>query len=217
MLSVSVPSVVPPGPGLWKLNVSVLEEEGYFQLIRDFWSTWRRRKHLFPSLAKWWEVGKSRVKGLTISYCSQRSRSASQERDLLVRLAKHLKSRLDSGLVSCMGAYRSVLDRLSSLDSTTAKGAQVRSRVKWVEEGEVSSAFFFRLEKKRSADRWISALRNPNSSIVSSPSDLCASLSGFYSSLFSASSTDDTARDSLLDNISASLSLSLRLIAAKVC
>ena len=206
VLSVSVPSVVPPGPGLWKLNVAVLEEEEYFQLIRDFWSTWRRRKHLFPSLAKWWEVGKSRVKGLTISYCSQRSRSASQERDLLVRLAKHLKSRLDSGLVSCMGAYRSVLDRLSSLDSTAAKGAQVRSRVKWVEEGEVSSAFFFRLEKKRSADRWISALRNPNGSIVSSPSDLCASLSGFYSSLFSASSTDDTARDSLLDNISASLS-----------
>ena len=83
------------------------------------------------------------LKGLTISYCSQRYRSASQERDLLVRLAKHLKSRLDSGLVSCMGAYRSVLYRLSSLDSMAAKGAQVRSRVKCVEEGEVSSAFFF--------------------------------------------------------------------------
>ena len=98
--------------------------------------------HLFPFLAKWWEVGKSRIKGLTISYCSRRSMSASQERDLLVRLANHLKSRLDSGLVCCMGAYRSVLDRLSGLDSTAAKGAQVRSRVKWVEEGEVSSAFF---------------------------------------------------------------------------
>ena len=200
------PSLVPPGPGLWKLNVSVLEEEEYFQLIRDFWSTWRRRKHLLPSLAKWWEVGKSRIKGLTISYCSRWARSALQERDLLVRLAKHLKSRLDSGLVSCMGAYWSVLHRLSGLDSTAAKGAQVRSRVKWIEEGEVSSAFFFQLEKKRSADRWISNLRNPNGSIVSSPSDLCASLSGFYSSLFSVSSTDHTARDSLLDNISASLS-----------
>ena len=142
MLSVSVPSVVPPGPGLWKLNVSVLEEEEYFHPIRDFWSTWRRRKHLFPSLAKWWEVGKNKVKDLMISYCSRRSRSASQERDLLVRRAKHLKS-LDIGLFSCLGAYRSVLDRLFGLESTAAKGAQVRSQVKWVEEGEVSSAFFF--------------------------------------------------------------------------
>ena len=217
VLSVSVPSVVPPGPGLWKLNVSGLEEEEYFHLIRDFWSTWRRRRHLFPFLARWWEVVKSRVKGLTISYCSRRSRSASQQRDLLVRLAKHLRSRLDSGLVSCLRAYRSVLDRLSGLDSTAAKGAKVRSRARWVEEGEVSSSFFFRLEKKRSADRWISALRNPSSSIVSSPSNLWASLSGFYSSVFSVSSTDDTARDSLLDNISASLSLPPRLIAVKVC
>ena len=160
---------------------------------------------------------KSRVKGLTISYCSRRSRSASQQRDLLVRLAKHLRSRLDSGLVSCLRAYRSVLDRLSGLDSTAAKGAKVRPRARWVEEGEVSSSFFFRLEKKRSADRWISALRDPSSSIVSSPSNLWASLSGFYSSLFSISSTDDTARDSLLDNISASLSLPPRLIAVKVC
>ena len=147
VLSVSVPSVVPPGPGLWKLHVLVLEEEEYFQLIRDFWSTWRRRKHLFPSLAKWWEVGKSRVKGLTIFDCSRRSRSASQECDLLVRLAKYLSTRLDSGLVSCLGAYRSVLDRLSGLDSTAAKGAQVRSQVNRVEEFEVSSAFFSGLKR----------------------------------------------------------------------
>ena len=46
-------------------------------------------------------------------------------------------------MFSCLGAYRCVLDRLSSLDSMAAKGAQVRYWVKWVEEGEVSSAFSF--------------------------------------------------------------------------
>ena len=35
-LSVSIPDVVPPGPGLWKLNTSVLEEEGYVHLISNF-------------------------------------------------------------------------------------------------------------------------------------------------------------------------------------
>ena len=94
MLSVSVPIVFRPRHGLWKFIVSVFEKQGYFHLIRDFWSTWRRRKHVFPSLARWWEVGKSRIKGLTISYYSRRrSRSVSQERDLVVRLASHLNSR----------------------------------------------------------------------------------------------------------------------------
>ena len=40
-LSVSLPDVVPPGPGLWKLNTSVLEEEGYIHLISNFWNVWR--------------------------------------------------------------------------------------------------------------------------------------------------------------------------------
>ena len=53
VLSVSVPTVFRPRPGLWKFIVSVFEKQGYLHLIRDFWSTWRRRKHIFPSLARW--------------------------------------------------------------------------------------------------------------------------------------------------------------------
>ena len=52
----------------------------------------------------------------------------------------------------------SVLE-LAKFDLEVARGAYVRSRVRWVEEGESSSAFFFRLERKRGVDRRISALR----------------------------------------------------------
>lgn len=211
--SVSVPDVIPPGPGLWKLNVSILEDEAYYRLIADFWANWRRAKSRFSSLSKWWEAGKSRIKGLTISYCVQRSRVNSQSRDLLSRLAQHLKTRLDDGLISCLGPYHSVLAQLSRLDADAAKGAQIRSRVRWVEEGEVSSAYFFRLEKKRSADRWVSALRESNGTIISDPSDLCSSFSSFYSLLFTASPTDSVAQDSLLNNLSSTLSFDQ----AKLC
>ena len=40
---------------------------------------------------------------------------------------------------------------LDKLYAKNAKGAQIRSRVKWVEEGEKSSAYFLSLEKKRMA------------------------------------------------------------------
>ena len=83
LLSSSVPQASPLGSGLWKLNVSVLEEPDYFRLISDFWSGWRHRMPAFASLSDWWEMGKSRIKGLTIDYCCRRSQSKSQERDLL--------------------------------------------------------------------------------------------------------------------------------------
>ena len=124
---------------------------------------------------------------------------------MLSRLAVHLKLRVDEGQLSCLGPYHSVLSQLAQFDLQAARGAQTRSRARWVEEGEVSSAYFFRLEKKRSADRWVSALREPDGSIIFSPADLCSSLASFYSELFSSSSTDPVACETLLSNISSTL------------
>ena len=196
---------MPPGPGLWKFNTSILDDIEYFELISSFWANWRRRKICFSSLSDWWEAGKAKIKRLTVSYCVDRAKQSSRVRSLLARLADHLKIRVDEGHLSCLGPYRSVLGELARLDLEKAKGAQVRSRNRWVEEGETSSSYFFRLEKKRSAVSWISALRESDGTIVSSPSDLCHSFAAFYSSLFTASAIDSVARDSLLSNLSSIL------------
>ena len=205
LLRVTVPDVVPPGPGLWKLNISILEDEEYVHQVGEFWSNWCGRKSQFPSLGKWWEEGKSRIKGLSIRYCCSKSFASSVRRDLLSRLSAHLKERGDNGHLSLVGVYQSVLQQLADLDVEDAKGAQVRAQARWIEEGESSSAYFFRLEKKRGADRWIAAVRNDVGAIVSSPDDLCQSFASFYSSLFSAESIDVAAQESLLNNVESSL------------
>ena len=195
-LFMSFPDVVPPGPGLWKLNTSVLEEEGYVHLISKFWNGWRCQRYLFPSLDKWWEAGKSRIKGLSIRYCCSCSSAFSVKTDLLSRLSSHLKDWVDNGQLSLVETYHSVLHQLAEVDVEVAKGAQVRGCARWIEEGESSSAYFFHLEKKRGADRWISAIRNDDRTIILAPDDLCLSFSSFYSSLFTASSTDTSAEES---------------------
>ena len=206
LLSLSVPDVVPPGPGLWKLNISILAESAYFTLISSAWQDWRSSIPRFASLAKWWEGGKSLIKGLTIRYCCERSKTRSANRELLVRLIEHLKAKVDNGSSSCVAPYHSALEALAKIDLELAKGAQVRSRARWVEEGETSSAYFFRLEKKLGANRWISATRLDDGSIVSSPAELCASFTAFYDSLFSATPTDPQISASLLNNVSSTLS-----------
>jgi len=73
LLSTKVPDVLERGPGLWKLNCSVLSEDEYVDMVSSFWSHWRSRRESFPSVADWWERGKSRLKGLTITYCKERA------------------------------------------------------------------------------------------------------------------------------------------------
>ena len=41
LFSFSIPDVIPPGPDLWKLNISILQETAYVKLITDFWLVWR--------------------------------------------------------------------------------------------------------------------------------------------------------------------------------
>lgn len=101
-------------------------------------------------------------------------------------------------MLSVVGVYQSVLDHLADLDREVARGAQVGARARWVEEGESSFAYFFWLEKKRGADRKISALREVDGSIISSPDNLCRSFASLYSSLFFAPPSDGAARESLL-------------------
>ena len=200
-----LPDSVPMGPGLCKLNLSILEEDEYVSLITDFWFFWQRCQSGFSSLTRWWDAGKSHIKRLSINYCKNRNKSKCIERNILVNLVAHLKTHVDSGRLSLLPIYLSTLSRLDALDCEVARGAQVRARARWAEEGESSTAYFFRLEKKRATDRYISALRASDGSLVIDKDGLCNLLRSFYLDLFTAVPCDSSARAELLSHISSVL------------
>ena len=74
-----------------------------------------------------------------------------------------------------------------------------------MEEGESSSAYFFRLEKKNGTDRNISALRASDGTLITDKDGLCDVFRCFYLDLFSAAPCDSGARAELLPNISSVL------------
>ena len=125
--------------------------------------------------------------------------------DILCKLAAHLKVHFDSGRLSFLPVYLSTLSRLCALDLEVACGAQVRAQLRWVEEGESSSAYFFRLKKKNGTDNNISALRANDGTLVADKDGLCDVFHSFYSDLFSAAPCDSNACAVLLSNISSVL------------
>ena len=151
----SIPESFPRGPGRCKLNVPILRDLVFFQTVSDFWPRWRSRKPSFSFLQNWWDGGKGHLKSLAVRHCSGAHNKRSLSRSVLSALVCHLKGRINDGIFSLMPVYERVLAQLASFDLTEAEGARVRSRVKWAEEGETSSSFFLRLEKKRGTDSWI--------------------------------------------------------------
>ena len=73
-------------------------------------------------------------------------------------------------MVSCLDPYQSPLAELEHMDHVEAEGARVSVLVQWIEDGKASTAFFFRRDRKQSADRWISTLRGADN-VVSTDVD----------------------------------------------
>ena len=57
------------GPGLWVMNNTILKDNVYKNIISEFWESWKLQKGNFINLLLWWDIGKKRIKSLTIDYC----------------------------------------------------------------------------------------------------------------------------------------------------
>jgi hypothetical protein len=60
------------GNSYWKFNESLLENENYIKLIENFWKGWHSEK-LKYSLLDWWEIGKKKIKSLSITFSNKDS------------------------------------------------------------------------------------------------------------------------------------------------
>ena len=134
-------------------------------------------------------------------YCQRKSTDKNMLRGILVNLSLHLKNHIDMGRTSFLSIYESVQSRITAIDLHEAQGARVRSRIKWAEEGETSSSYFFRLEKKHGTEDWISAMRSEDGFIVSDISNICNSWVSFYSTLFTACQCDINIQNDLLSKV----------------
>ena len=67
--------------------MSLLADDFFRIEVCDFWKYWQRKKGLFSSLSKWWDVGKKKIQRIAIYYGSVKKREENTSRDLLNALA----------------------------------------------------------------------------------------------------------------------------------
>ena len=74
------------GPGLWKFNSSLAQDDDYTRLFSQFLQDWRLQKGRYPDLRTWLDKGKSHIRDITIEFeTSKRREKRSQRSDVAVR------------------------------------------------------------------------------------------------------------------------------------
>ena len=191
------------GPGVWKLNNDILNDQAFKNIFITFWSEWQLQKGRFGDIQTWWDLGKIKIKSLCREYCS--NKRANQDK-LLVSLRQEYTELLDerdkAPNANIPGERLEYLKtEIMGLESKSMEGVIIRSRIRYREEGEKCSKYFIDLEKTRAVNKTIDSLTSTQGEVLTEPEDILNEQVKFYTELYTDEGVDASAQDILLDNI----------------
>ena len=193
LITISNHNFFKPGPGLWKFNNSLINDETFINTFKNFIQNMINELNTNTSLDNQlkWELLKYEIRKFTISYCKQRTRKDVRERKYLENKLKTLENVLDND--DNLESYHNIKDKIEEIYEKKAEGARIRSKCLWYEEGEKSSKFFLNLEKRRGIQGQIRKLIVSNQEITHQ-NKIQNELLFFYETLFrnmSANTSED--------------------------
>ena len=156
------------GPGFWKFNNTLIQDNDFCALVSDLIDSFLLSRTSFPSDMVMWDSLKDEIKRFSISYSREKRRLFSWEKVSLINRLSSLRCRLAAGDSSVKLAISELELALKHLFDRQLESSKIRSRVKWLEDGETPSSYFLRLENERHTKASVTSLFNLDGSEVSS-------------------------------------------------
>ena len=194
------------GPGVWKLNNSLLSDEKFCGLIRETILEHIEFLSAFESIQAWWDFFKTSIKEVSISFARNKRRQLCRDRVNLTNRLIRLRQRLVAGDDSVQPLIDDTECALKSLYIREFEGVKIRSRAEWLEEGERPTRYFFKLEQTRIRKSRIHAIYDANGVEVTSQAEIAKAHVDFYTDLFSEEAIDLDRQSDLLSSLTNSLS-----------
>ena len=199
------------GKGYWKLNCHYLHHDtDFINLIKEKIEEFKQihnESDCNPNTL--WDSLKCFIIGIIIEYTARKKKEKKKEKDQLLSEIDKIKFQLSNDASSNNShvlKLEELEDKLNKLYDFETKGLIIRSRVRWLEEGEKNSKYFCNLENRSWQKKTISSLQDAEGNITSDPDKILKEIHSFYSKLYSnLDSVQDLANDdvnkALFDNI----------------
>jgi hypothetical protein len=189
------------GKGYWKLNVSHLNDMEYKKCIEAVVrETVDKYEHVIPYKSLW-DLLKIKVKEESIVYGVKKARKLKANKTALEDKIHKIDNELVNNYTKNKFLERQQIKHtLDSLLHERAKGAQIRSRAQWVEEGERSTSYFLRLEKYRQTNNIINRLETSDGLKLTTDREILEEATHFYSSLYTSTNPSNENIEKYLDD-----------------
>ena len=186
------------GPSYWKFNNSLLKDETYVEKINRFLNEYESNHMTNLTPHEKWDLCKVKIRDLSTSYAIQKARDKkSKQASLLTRLNEIEKLLGEHRHSPNLEHERMTIKTEIEINAlAAAQGAQVRSRTKFIEEGEKNTAYFFALEKAKTTTNTITSVITDNGNLITEQASILKEQTRFYKTLYQADNdlqnTEDT-------------------------
>ena len=184
----------PRGPGFWKLNASLLADEEYIDLIKktinEVAKEYENNNEVDATLL--WDTMKMKIRSSSLCYARQKKNKMSSKENYLEEKITYLQKRLDEANVTAMekqqiteeiGIINSQRDEISKYKT---KGAIIRSRARWYNDGEKNTKYFLNLEKRHLKQKTIKCLHLSDNEVINTDEEILKEAKSFYQKRYSS-------------------------------
>ncbi len=201
------------GRGFWRFNNSLLKDPCYIKKVKEIIQKTKEdyaipiyvrdlinnidpaKLHFTIDDQMFFEMVLLNIRGMTIPYCAAKKRKNVEKTKRLeeeLKLLHELSDQLGDDNQVQNGLIEDVTNQLEELRKEHMKGVLVRSRVRWIEEGERPSKFFCALEKRNFVNKNITRLVGRDGRNVLEQKDILLEVKSFYVNLYSCRDKDQT-------------------------
>jgi hypothetical protein len=174
------------------LNNSLLEHEAYKIAISQLISKIKGEFTNVLSCRSLWDFCKVKIKEHSIKFASNLRKELNNEvyeaESKLHDVDKALMNATDITEIEQLSKQKCDLkSQVDAIYSAKSTGAQIRSRAKWIEDGEKNSKYFLGLENKRQTNNYIATLKNKSGHNIIRKDLIINEAVNFYQNLYGPS------------------------------
>ena len=169
--------------GLWVYNASLNDDEMFKKSMCKFLNNAKEEMNYVNDVNEWWENLKVRIKKKCINFCKEKRWKESKRENDLRHTVKRELERIDQVEGWSTENYLIAKQRLDEIEKRKCKGAAIRSKLKYMYEGEKCTSFFLGLEKRKQGKMWIEGLEK-NGQMLKETDEILVEVQNFFKKLY---------------------------------
>jgi hypothetical protein len=177
------------GAGYWKFNSSLLDNKDYVNLVNETIQNFNdNRTNARNSATLNWDLLKMNIRRETIMFAKNLAKKRRKREKELLETLKTLEeeiSNLTEDNENLKDLHQITKQEYEQLENQKTRGIMLRSKARWVEEGEKNSKYFLNLEKHNQEIKNIKILKDSNGKDIDNREEILEYIKDFYMKLYS--------------------------------